>query len=107
MFSLFGVKKETLLLEISVVITPDEVGFHAYAPALKGLHVDGATQKEALNNVVEAVGVYLTSLVSHGDPLPIGPNLKVHEEVVPEVPEGAYLHKITMQWPSLQMSGIS
>jgi len=107
MFNLFGEKKH-LALKISVIVERDEDGsFYAHAPALKGLHVDGATEQEALQHAMEAVRVYLESLSKHGDPLPIGPDLTVHEEVTPEVPPGAFLHSLTVQWPSLQMSGIS
>ncbi len=105
--SLFGKKEKTLYLRISVVVTPDGDGYHAYTPALKGLHVDGATIQEAVNNAVKAIEVYLTSLELHGDPLPIGPDLSVHEEITQEVPQDAILRNVTMQWPSLQMSGIS
>ena len=97
-----------LSLKISVLVERDEDGsFYAHAPALKGLHVDGATEQEALHNAMEAVQVYLESLSQHGDPLPIGPDLTVHEEVISEVPPGAFLHILTIQWPSLQMSGTS
>lgn len=103
----FGAK-EHLSLKISVIVERDEDGsFYAHAPALKGLHVDGATEQEALRNAMEAVQVYLESLSQHGDPLPIGPDLTVHEEVIPEVPPGAFLHSLTVQWPSLEMSGTS
>jgi len=108
MINLFGIgkKKEILELRISVVVTPDEEGYHAYTPALKGLHVDGATAEEALKNAAEAIKVYLTSLAFHHDPLPIGPDLSlIHEEIIPEVPPGALLRHVTMQWPSLNMSG--
>ncbi len=37
-----------------VVIEPDEDGFHAYCPILKGCHTWGNTRKEVLNNVGEA-----------------------------------------------------
>jgi len=100
-----------LLLKISIVIEPDEGGFHGYAPALKGLHVDGATKEEALDNAKIAVEIYLKSLTSHNDPLPIGPDLTVHREVIvqreviPEIPIGAFLHHLTVQWPSLNISG--
>ena len=103
----FGAKKY-LSLKISVIVERDEDGsFYAHAPALKGLHVDGATEQEALHNATEAVQVYLESLSQHGDPLPIGPDLTVHEEAIPEVPPGALLHSLTVQWPSLEMSGTS
>lgn len=106
MLRLFGPKK-TLLLSISVVVERDENRFHAYAPALKGLHVDGETEEDAFRNAGEAISVYLESLRRHGDPLPIGPDLTVHEEIIPAVPEGAMLRSITVQWPSLRMSGTS
>lgn len=102
---LFG--RGTLKLNISVVIEPDEGGFHAYVPAFKGLHVDGKTQEEATRNVVKAVLVYLESLARHGDALPVGPDLKVHYEPGYRLPAEALLRSITVQWPSLQMSGIS
>ena len=98
-----------LSLKISVIVERDEDGsFYAHAPALKGLHVDGATEQEALHNAMEAVQAYLESLSQHGDPLPIGPDLTVHdEEVIPEVPPGAFLHSLTIPWPSLEMPGTS
>ena len=93
--------------KISVVIEPDEGGFHAYCPALKGLHVNGKTQEEALENTKEAILVYFVSLAKHGDPLPIGPDLML-ERGEPEfdIPKGALLQNLTLQWPSPQMSGI-
>jgi hypothetical protein len=32
---------------VPIIIEPDSVGFHAYSPALKGLHASGETEKEA------------------------------------------------------------
>ena len=62
-------------VSVQIIVAKDEEIFHAYAPALKGLHVDGATQEEAIENVKEAIAVYLESLRKHGDPLPEGPGL--------------------------------
>lgn len=59
---------ETLTIEIIVELDEDE--FHAFCPALKGLHVDGCTQAEALKNAADAVSLYVESLIRHGDPLP-------------------------------------
>lgn len=58
--------------KVQVIIEPDETGFHAYCPALKGLHTSGDTEKEALENAKDAVIAYLKSLIKHGDPIPIG-----------------------------------
>lgn len=95
-----------LLLTITVVVEEDGDGYHAYCPALKGLHVDGNTCDEALENAISGVFVYLRSLARHEDPLPIGPDLTV-EHQYPEVSSTAFLKNVTFQWPSLQMSGIS
>ncbi len=90
---------------VTVVIEPDDGGYHVYAPALKGLHVDGKTKKEALENARQAVAVYLDSLSRHGDPIPIGPDLTLHEEKVPVVPVGAFLQNVTVEWGCQRMSG--
>lgn len=58
--------------QIEVIIEPDEDGFHAYCPALVGLHTDGATEEEALTNAKDAATAYLRSLIKHGDPIPVG-----------------------------------
>ncbi len=99
-------RTQTLNLLIAVVLEPDEEGYHAYCPAFKGLHVGGSTEKEALENVKEAISVYLDSLALHGDPLPIGPHLLVNEVSAPEPPP-AFMRNITIPWPILQTSGIS
>jgi predicted RNase H-like HicB family nuclease len=57
---------------IEIVVEPDERSFHAYCPALKGLHTCGDTEKEALQNAKDAAAAYLQSLVVHGDPIPVG-----------------------------------
>jgi predicted RNase H-like HicB family nuclease len=102
---LFRKRRAELQFTISAVIEPDEDGYHAYVPAFKGLHVDGKTEEEATKNLAQAVVVYLESLALHHDPLPIGPDLKVR--YVEPVESRARLRSITVQWPSLQMSGIS
>ena len=43
-------------------IEPDGDGFHAFAPALKGCHVGGATVEEAKRNLDDALHLYLSSL---------------------------------------------
>ena len=57
---------------VDIVVELDDGEFHAYCPALKGLHVGGETEKEALKNAMDAVGLYLKSLIRHGDPIPVG-----------------------------------
>ena len=55
----------------TVILEPEEEGgFHAFVPALKGCHTQGATEAEALANAEEAISAYLESLKAHGDPIP-------------------------------------
>jgi predicted RNase H-like HicB family nuclease len=61
-----------LRFTVDIVVEPDEDQFHAYAPALKGLHVGGRTEKEAIKNAIDATELYLQSLIRHGDPIPLG-----------------------------------
>ena len=82
---LFRQRQATLSLQISVVIEEDEGRYHAFAPAFRGLHVDGETEDIAFQNVMDAIGVYLQSLANHGEPLPIGPDLRVHTPQ-PQIP---------------------
>ena len=47
-----------------VVVEPDEFedgtpAFHAYCPMLKGARTHGKTQEEALQNIREAIDLYL------------------------------------------------
>lgn len=65
--------------KILIVVEPDRDEFHAYCPALKGLHTCGATEEEAVNNAADAAIAYLESLIKHGDPIPIG--VAAREEV--------------------------
>lgn len=58
-------------MKFRVLIEPDEDGvFVAVVPSLPGCVSQGATRTEALANVREAIGLYLESLESHGDPVP-------------------------------------
>ncbi len=57
---------------VSIVIEPDEDGYYAYCPALKGLHTCGATESEALENAKNAATAYIRSLIKHNEPIPVG-----------------------------------
>ncbi|MHB1294388.1 MAG: type II toxin-antitoxin system HicB family antitoxin [Anaerolineae bacterium] len=61
-----------LSFKVCVVVEPDGEGFHAYCPALKGLHVSGDTPAEAVRNAADAACAYIESLIKHNDPLPVG-----------------------------------
>lgn len=62
-----------------VLIEQDENGvFVAEVPALPGCISQGRTRSEALDNIKEAIELYLESLQMHGDPIPPS----ITEEVV-------------------------
>jgi len=56
---------------IDIVVEPDDGEFHAYCPALKGLHTCGKTRKDALKNARNAAEAYIESLIKHDDPIPV------------------------------------
>jgi predicted RNase H-like HicB family nuclease len=64
--------KTTIEFKIDIIVEPDESSFHAYCPALKGLHVGGDSKEEALQNARDAAIAYLESLIKHGEPIPVG-----------------------------------
>jgi predicted RNase H-like HicB family nuclease len=104
---MWGIKEQpTLTFKIAYVVEEDSGRFHAFAPAFKGLHVDGNTKDDAVRNLIKGLQVYIESLAKHGDPLPVGPYLMMVQEE-PEIPQGAFLGSLTFQWPSLHTSGIS
>jgi len=58
-------------MKFRVHVEQDEDGiFVAEVPALPGCLSDGQTREEALQNVREAIALYLESLEAHGDPIP-------------------------------------
>jgi predicted RNase H-like HicB family nuclease len=46
-------------------------GYHAFCPALPGCHSEGDTLDEAIENIREAITVYLESMIARGEALPI------------------------------------
>ena len=64
--------KPIIGFRIDIFVEPDETSFHAYCPALKGLHTCGDTEEEAVDNAKDAATAYLQSLIKHGDPIPVG-----------------------------------
>lgn len=66
-------------MKFRILIERDEDGvFVAEVPSLPGCLSQGATRKEALGNVREAIAAYLESLKAHGEPIPPS----IDEEVV-------------------------
>ncbi len=61
-----------LEFRIEIEYEQDGEGYHAYCPALKGLHASGDTKEEAVDNACELARLYISSLIKHKEPIPIG-----------------------------------
>ncbi|HLF25485.1 MAG TPA: type II toxin-antitoxin system HicB family antitoxin [Anaerolineae bacterium] len=57
--------------QFTVVIEPDEEGYHAFAPTLPGCHTYGATLDETRANIAEAIELHVESMLEDGEPVPI------------------------------------
>ena len=84
-------RQPTIGFRVEVVVEPDEKGFHAYCPALKGLHTYGDSQQNALENARDAAMAYLMSLIKHGDPIPLGV-MHEHKRDLPSKKQGQVIH---------------
>ena len=66
-------------MRFRVLIEQDEDGVYvAEVPSLPGCVSQGATRTEAVDNIKEAIAVYLESLDAHNEPIPP----PISEEVV-------------------------
>jgi predicted RNase H-like HicB family nuclease len=45
-------------------------GYHSFCPILKGCHSQGDTVEEAIENITEAIELYLESLMADNQPIP-------------------------------------
>jgi predicted RNase H-like HicB family nuclease len=99
---------KNLRLSVSIVVQPDGDGFYAYCPGLKGIHVDGSTEEEAVELAVEAAQCYIDSVISHNEALPIGSDFSSGDDVRPTLLQsGVRARQIEVRWPSLQACGVS
>ncbi len=48
-----------------------EGGYHVFCPALPGCRSEGDSLDEALENIKEAMEVYVESLKTHGEEIPL------------------------------------
>jgi predicted RNase H-like HicB family nuclease len=49
-------------MQFNAILEKDEYGYFAYVPALKGCVSQGNTFEEALENIKEAIGLYIEEL---------------------------------------------
>ncbi len=57
--------------QFTVVIEPDEKGYHAFVPALLGCHSFGDTVEEAKSNILETIEIHVESMIEDGEVVPI------------------------------------
>ena len=54
----------------TVIFEKEEIGYHVYCPALPGCHSQGDTYEEALENIKEAIELYVESLIEDQESIP-------------------------------------
>lgn len=64
-------------INVAFLVERDDDRFYAWCPALKGLHVEGETEKEAVQNASDAATLYLSSIIQKGEPIPLGCDIEV------------------------------
>ena len=57
--------------DFTIVIEPDNDGFHVFVPALTGCHSHGSTVEEAQANIAEAIELHVESMIEDGEEIPI------------------------------------
>jgi predicted RNase H-like HicB family nuclease len=58
-----------MAISYTVVLEKDAGGLIvAHVPALRGCVSQGKTKREAMRNVREAIGLYIETLIEHGQP---------------------------------------
>ena len=53
--------------DFTIVIEPDETGYHAFVPALQGCHSFGDTVDEAQKNIAEAIELHVEAMIEDGE----------------------------------------
>ena len=48
--------------KLNIIFEKDEDGYYVYCPELEGCHTQGDTFEEAMNNIKEAIELYLKTL---------------------------------------------
>ncbi len=55
----------------TIILEREEDGsYHAFCPALPGCHTQGDTYEEAIENIKDAMKIYLDSLKAHREKIP-------------------------------------
>lgn len=65
-----SLSKVSFLLNVDICVEKDEDKFHAFCPAFRGLHVQGDTVRDAIENAKKAIAAYVVSLMKHKEAIP-------------------------------------
>jgi predicted RNase H-like HicB family nuclease len=65
------IETRRLVFRVPIIVEFDTVNYHSFSPALKGLHMDGETEKEALENARETAKDFLQIMIQDGIPIPL------------------------------------
>jgi predicted RNase H-like HicB family nuclease len=57
-------------MNYSVILEQTDTGYVAYVPALRGCASQGKSKEEAVDNIKEAMELYIESLRAHNQPVP-------------------------------------
>jgi len=56
--------------KVSVIIEKDENGYFAFCPELPGCYTQGDSFEEALENIKDAVKLYIEDMIESGEEVP-------------------------------------
>lgn len=61
---------ETFYNYTAIIEKEDEGGFHAFCPVFPGCHTQGETFEDVVDNIKDAIRVYIESMIAHNEQLP-------------------------------------
>ena len=97
-------EKISMKTSVTVVIEPDGEQFHAFCPALPGIHSNAPTAEEARDRTIPAIKRYLDFLDEQGGPHPVGPDLDMDagKEIIHFLPNPteSTIQRVEVSWPS-------
>ncbi|HOV22480.1 MAG TPA: type II toxin-antitoxin system HicB family antitoxin [Candidatus Ratteibacteria bacterium] len=60
-----------------IIEREQEGGYHAFCPILQGCHTQGETYEETLENIKDAIKLYIESLKSHNETIPVEDDISI------------------------------
>ena len=71
-----GEKMEEYMYTV-IIEKEQEGGYHAFCPILQGCHTQGETYEETLENIKDAIKLYIESLKSHNETIPVEDDISI------------------------------